>query len=132
MKRARILIVEDERLTAMSLQCELRALGYDVAALISSGEEAVARATELRPDLVLMDVRLEGAMSGIEAARQIRSFLDIPVIFLTAYSNEDIRRSAERAGSCGYILKPYEQHELQEALDAALGTLASVTKGDEP
>jgi CheY-like chemotaxis protein len=129
MSRARILIVEDERITAMSLQSELRALGYEVTALVSSGEDAIAKAKRHRPDLVLMDIRLEGKMSGIETAAHFHRCDDIPVVLITAYSSDDVRRSAEQAGACGFILKPYERQELDEAIRQALSLRALPTKG---
>jgi CheY-like chemotaxis protein len=120
MSRARILIVEDERITAMSLQAELHELGYEVTALASSGQEAIARANCQRPDLVVMDIRLDGSMSGIEAAKRIRELHDIPIVFLTAYSSEDIRVCAEQAGPCGYVLKPYDTQALDETIRRTL------------
>ncbi len=129
MSRARILIVEDERITAMSLQSELRGLGYEVTALASSGEEAIAKAKHHRPDLILMDIRLEGKMSGIEAAEHLHRSDDIPVVFITAYSSDDVRQSAEQAGACGFILKPYDRQELEEAIRQALTFRSLSTKG---
>ena len=82
MERARILVVEDEGIVAMDLETRLISLGHDVTAVVSSGEEAVAKAIETSPDLVLMDIMLKGQMDGVEAALQIRDHLNIPVIYL--------------------------------------------------
>src|SRR5687768_9361835 len=85
----RILIVEDQRLIAADLENTLRKLGYVMAGSVASGEEAVPKASETRPDLVLMDIRLRGDMDGVEAAQAIRAQLDIPVVYLTAYADEE-------------------------------------------
>src|SRR5207247_501780 len=116
----RILVVEDERITAMSLQCQLRALGYDVPALATSGPDAIRKAEETCPNLVLMDIRLDRGMDGVEAARQIRSRFGIPVIYLTAYSNQDILERAKVTEPYGYVLKPYEERELRIVIEMAL------------
>ena len=86
----RILIVEDERIVARSLREQLTSLGYEVVDSVPSGEEAIQRAEELLPDLVLMDIHLEGDIDGVEAAAIIRKQLRIPVVYLTAYSNIEI------------------------------------------
>ena len=78
----KILVVEDENLIAMEIQDRLKALGYNVPAVVPSGEEAVNLTSQIKPDLVLMDIRLNGSMDGIEAAKQIRKHLDIPIVFL--------------------------------------------------
>ena len=87
MVNARILVVEDERITAEDIKDSLNNLGYEVSDLVSSGEEAVKKVEELQPDLILMDIRLEGEMDGIDAVEEIREKYDIPVIYLTAYSD---------------------------------------------
>jgi PAS domain S-box-containing protein len=115
-----IMIVEDERIVALDLQQRLKALGYRVAALAARGEEAVAQAEETRPDLVLMDIRLNSELDGIEAAEQIRSRLQIPVIYLTAYADEQTLARAKITEPYGYILKPFEERELQTTIEMAL------------
>jgi CheY-like chemotaxis protein len=117
---ARLLVVEDERIVAMSLQGKLQSMGYRVAALTASGEEAVALAEQLRPDLVLMDISLDGAMDGVEAARIIRGRLKIPVVYLTAYSNRDVVERAKVTEPFGYVLKPFVDRELQIVIEMAL------------
>lgn len=83
MPKAKILIVEDEAITAMDLQNSLKSMGYDAPAIVPSGERAIKKAEELKPDLVLMDIKLKGAMDGIEAAGMIRNQPGLPVVFLT-------------------------------------------------
>ncbi len=118
--RARILVVEDERIVAMSLHHQLHSLGYEVVGKASSGEAALAKADELRPDLALMDIQLEGPMDGVQAAALIRERFHIPVVYLTAYSNRDILDRAKLTEPFGYILKPYEDRELHVAVEMAL------------
>lgn len=117
---ARILVVEDERIVAMSLRKQLETLGYEVVGHAVSGEEAVEKAGELRPDLVLMDICLEGDMDGVQAAALVRERFHIPVVYLTAYSNQDILNRANVTEPFGYILKPYEDRELHVAVETAL------------
>src|SRR6516225_7279940 len=92
---ARILVVEDEVIVSADLQDQLVRLGYRVAGAAVSGEESIRKASDLKPDLVLMDIILKGEMDGIEAARQIRDKLKVPVIFLTANSNDSILERAK-------------------------------------
>ncbi len=115
-----ILIVEDERIIALGIQKRLVNLGYTVSGLAASGAEAVRKATELRPNLVLMDIRLEGDIDGIEAAACIRRQLDLPVVYLTANSDPDTLRLAKITEPFGYILKPYDDRDLQTAIEMAL------------
>ena len=116
----RILIVEDERLVAMSLRKQLHALGYEVVQSVSSGEAAIKAAVESQPDLILMDIRLEGGLDGIEAATEIRKRRDLPIIYLTAFSNSDILARAKITEPFGYILKPFDERELHVVIETAL------------
>jgi CheY-like chemotaxis protein len=118
---ARILIVEDESIVQLDLQNRLERLGYAVVGVASRGEEAIAKAVELGPDLVLMDVSLAGPMDGIEAARQIRAVRNTPVLYVTAYAAalEDAERK-EILGPC--LSKPFRTKELQSAIARTLGT----------
>ena len=95
MPTPQILVVEDEGLVARDIQRSLTRWGYAVPAVVPSGEEAVVKAEELHPDLVLMDIRLKGAMSGIEAGELVRTRLDVPVVFLTAYADDAILARAK-------------------------------------
>src|SRR5215212_3631122 len=120
MASARILIVEDEAIIVMGLSLTLRTFGYEVAAHASSGEEAIRLAEETHPDLVLMDVTLSGAIDGIEAARRIRERLNVPVVYLTALADEDTMRRADATKPSGYLVKPFDEKELRDAVETAL------------
>ncbi|WP_145975974.1 ATP-binding response regulator [Methanobacterium congolense] len=125
---AKILVVEDELITAEDIKSGLEFAGYTVPAIVSSGEDAIEKAGELKPDLVLMDIKLKGEMDGIEAAGQIRVRYDIPVIYLTAYSDETTVQRAKVTEPSGYILKertglikkPFEESELHTAIEITL------------
>jgi PAS domain S-box-containing protein len=118
--RPRIFVVEDERIVALDLAHTLEELGYSVVGLAVRGEEAVARVKAVDPHLVLMDVRLAGSLDGIQAAEIIRRTHDIPVIYLTAHSdNETLRRAASTSAS-GYLVKPFKSPELRCAIEIAL------------
>lgn len=115
-----ILIVEDERVTALDIKNILLNLGYGVSGIVDSGEEAILKAGEWRPDLVLMDIVLKKKMNGIEAAKEIWSRFAIPVVYLSAFSGEDILEEAKLTEPFGYILKPYNERELKIVLQMAL------------
>lgn len=117
--RRRILIVEDQELTATELESTLRQLGYEIAAVVSSGEEAVRQARALRPELVLTDIRLAGALDGIEAAGLIRAELDIPVVYLTGHADEATIRRATATTPFGFLVKPFNERELRASIEIA-------------
>ncbi len=118
--KARIVVVEDENLVALAIEKSLTAMGYDVPLTTPRGEEAVQKVPEIEPDLVLMDIRLKGALDGIEAAERIRSTFHIPVIFLTAYADGPTLERAKVSEPYGYILKPFEEKSLQAAVEMTL------------
>jgi len=120
MSKITILVVEDESIVAKDIQNSLRKLGYNVPATVSSGEEAIAEAENHRPDLVLMDIMLQGELSGIEAADQIRQRFDIPVIYLTAYADESTLAKAKITEPYGYIIKPFKEIDLHTSIEMAL------------
>jgi PAS domain S-box-containing protein len=120
MKGQKILIVEDEAIVALHMAENLRSQGYVVAGKASSGVEAVRKAEETRPDLVLMDIVLKGEMDGIEAAQRISGRLDIPVVFVTAYGDEATLQRAKLTDPFGYILKPFKERDLHVAIEIAL------------
>lgn len=120
MSNARILIVEDEQIVAMDIQSTLESLGYKIVGQADNGPEAILKAAELHPDLVLMDIGLKGEIDGIEAATQIRAQFDLPVIFLTAFANQSTLERAREAEPFGYILKPFEENDLTIAIEMAL------------
>ena len=120
MDKAKIMVVEDEGIVAHDIAGQLTDMGYDVVAIVYSGEEAVEKARELHPDLVLMDIVLAGKMDGIEAADIIRSRWDIPVVFLTAYADQKRLDRAKLVYPFGYILKPFQRNCLKVAVEIAL------------
>jgi signal transduction histidine kinase/DNA-binding response OmpR family regulator len=120
MSGERILVVEDESIVSLDIQVQLGRLGYTVAEAAVSGEEAVRKAAEAAPDLVLMDIRLKGEMDGIQAAEQIRERFNVPVIYLTAYSDNTTLQRAKVTEPSGYLLKPLEARELHTTIEMAL------------
>ncbi|MBY0526827.1 MAG: response regulator [Gemmataceae bacterium] len=120
MSGTQVLVVEDESIVARAIQSELSNMGYYVSGVASSGEEAIRKAEETHPDVVLMDIVLKGDMDGIEAARQVRDRLDIPVVFLSAYEDDDTLGRAKTSQPFGYLLKPYEEKELHTTIEMTL------------
>jgi DNA-binding NtrC family response regulator len=120
MSPARILVVEDEAIVAEDLRDLLQELRYKVAAVVPSGHEAIAKAVELRPDLVLMDIKLTGAMDGIEAAVKIREQTGIPLVFLTAFADRRTLERAKTACPYGYLVKPFDQRTLRATIEVAM------------
>ncbi len=116
----KILIVEDEALVVKDIQMRLERLGYAVSAIASSGEGAIQKAAETDPNLVLMDIVLKGDIDGVEAANQIGSRFNIPIIYLTAYADEKILQRAKITEPFGYIIKPFNDKELHSAIEIAL------------
>lgn len=119
MTRARLLLVEDERLIALDVQHRLQRLGYEVVGTAATGEAAIDLARNLRPDVLLMDIQLAGDMDGIEASEIIRAGLDIPVVYLTACSDEQTLQRARSSGPLAFVLKPFGDRELTVAIDMA-------------
>ena len=117
MKPHAILVVEDERITAKYIATQLTEMGYAVAGLAATGEEAVRKAVELRPDLILMDINLGAGIDGVEAAALIRKQLDVPVVYLTANSDTATLQRAKLTDPFGYLLKPYEDGDLRTAIE---------------
>jgi diguanylate cyclase (GGDEF)-like protein/PAS domain S-box-containing protein len=120
MTKVRILVVEDESIVAADIQDRLEALGYEVPATVGWGEKAVELAGSLRPDLVLMDIQLKGRMDGVEAADQIRQRFGIPVVYLTANADHPTVQRAKVTEPFGYVIKPFEERELQTTIEVAL------------
>ena len=119
MKKAAIFIVEDELIAAEDIRQTINTLGYSVSGIARSGEVAIEKVRETRPDLVLMDIHLAGAMDGIEAARQIHSLFGIPVIYITAHADDELLERAKVTEPYGYILKPYDERELHSVIEMA-------------
>jgi len=120
MTSVRVLIVEDESIVSMDIQSTLESLGYDVVGAAATGEDAVSLATEKLPDIVLMDIVLKGDIDGIEAAERIRETMDLPIVYLTAYTDDDTLARAKLTDPFGYILKPFEERELHTNIEMAL------------
>jgi signal transduction histidine kinase len=118
--KEQILVVEDERIIAFDIKHCLENFGYIVPAVIAYGEQAIAKVEELQPDLVLMDMMLKGDMNGIQAAEAIINSFNIPVIFLTAYSDESTLKKAKATQPFGYVLKPFEESQLITTIEIAL------------
>jgi CheY-like chemotaxis protein len=123
----RILVVEDERIIAEDVCCGLKELGYSLLPFVDSGKEAIRIADEKKPDLVLMDIRLQGDMDGIEAAREIQSRMDIPVIYLSAYAEDALSGRMDMKKSSGYIPKPFSMLEIGVIVSLALATHKLIT-----
>lgn len=120
MSKGTILIVEDEPIVAQDIQNNLIAIGFTVCGQARTGEEALSLARKFRPDLVLMDIKLEGEMDGTEAAERIKEELGLPIVFLTAYLDELTIRQAKLSEPFGYLIKPFREKELQSTIEIAL------------
>ncbi len=120
MNKATILIVEDEAIIARDLQLRLESMGFEVPNIEVTGEGAVKKALEVKPDLILMDIVLIDSITGIEAAKQIRLKMDIPIVYLTAYSSENIFEQAKTTEPFGYLIKPIRNKVLKSTIEIAL------------
>ncbi len=120
MAKIKILIVEDESIVAKDIQNSLKKLGYSVMGSVSSGEKAIEEIEVDKPDLILMDIMLKGKMTGIEAANIIKERFGIPVIFLTAYADDNTIGKAKIIEPYGYIIKPFKEKELQTTIELAI------------
>jgi PAS domain S-box-containing protein len=115
-----VLIVEDEHIVALDMKFRLQKLGYAVSGHAKSGEEAIEKAHEFKPDVILMDIRLHGDIDGIEAAGEIRKSLDIPVVYVTANTDTEILQRAQRTNALGYVVKPFQEREIVVAIEMAV------------
>lgn len=120
MSKTNVLVVEDESIVSKDIQHSLKKLGYNVVGAAATGEKAVELAQEKNPDIVLMDIMLKGDMNGIEAADQIRSAMNIPVIYLTAYADEGTLARAKVTEPCGYIIKPFKEIDIHTSIEMAI------------
>jgi len=120
MAKARILIVEDDAIVATDIRNRVGMLGFEVCKMVSSGCDAVTQAGEKRPDLILMDIKLRGEMDGIEAAEEIRTRFNIPIVYLTAYADEKVLERTKKTEPFGYIVKPFDDRGLNVAIEIAL------------
>ncbi len=117
---ARVLVVEDGVIMARDIERRLTTMGYRVVGLSTTGEEAIRKARDVHPDLILMDVHLKGPIDGIQAAEQIRQAADIPIVYATAYSDDATLKRARVTEPFGYVLKPFEERELRTIIEIAL------------
>src|SRR3984893_13184454 len=120
MRSARILIVEDNRVVARDIEGQLMRIGHSVVGMTGRGEDALQLALSTRPELVLMDIRLEGTVDGVDAAEQIRRHCHVPVVFLTAYADDETVRRASLTEPFGYLIKPFEDLQLRTVIEMAL------------
>jgi CheY-like chemotaxis protein len=116
----KVMIVEDEAVVALHLRQELTKLGYFVAGVATAGEQALKMVEEVFPDVILMDIHIQGEMDGIETARRIPRYLHIPVIYLTAYSEDSTLKRAGDTYPYGYLIKPFLDRELHASIKMAL------------
>jgi two-component system, response regulator PdtaR len=126
---AKILIVDDEAIITMQLEERLSLLGHNIVGMVVSGEEAITKALQLKPDIVLMDIVMPGKINGIEAAQSIHEELGIPVVFVTAYADDVVIEKAKYANPYGYIVKPFNELELKAAIELALFRKGTEQKG---
>ncbi|MGP8217662.1 MAG: LytR/AlgR family response regulator transcription factor [Bacteroidia bacterium] len=120
MKKTSVLIVEDEVIIARDLSQTLTKLGYLVVGHCVKGEDAIEMVEEKNPDIILMDIMLKGEMTGIDAAKEIRKKFQIPIVYLTAYSDEDSIGRANTSGPSGYLVKPFKANDLRATIETAL------------
>jgi len=120
LKKSRILVVEDEAIVAMVIKRRLQDLGYIVSGVASTGKDAITKVEGTFPDLVLMDIRLKGDMDGIEATKTIKDRFSLPVVYLTAHSDDVTFKKAKETDPDGYILKPFTEKDLSTTIEIAL------------
>jgi PAS domain S-box-containing protein len=120
MTSAKIMIVEDEPITAEDLQEALIEMGYTVNAMVSTAADAIREAERTRPDLIIMDIHIRGDIDGVDAARTIRQRFDIPAVYLTAHADAETLSRAKLAEPLGYIIKPFQEPEMQATIEMAL------------
>jgi two-component system, response regulator PdtaR len=121
MKRKRILIVENEPVTAMDEHQIVSRLGYEIVGICGSGEDAIQRALETRPDLILMDLMLNDGISGNVAADEICAVYDVPILYVTAMGDKEKSNEATPPDNVGYIVKPYFEEELMTEINRLIG-----------
>lgn len=128
MYKKRVLIVEDSQVVVLELQERLKNIGYKIAGAAATGEKAIELTREKKPDLILMDIKLEGSMTGINATNEIQKFTDIPVIYTTAYSDDETLKDLNKTSPYAYLKKPYDDRELSTAITIALDRYENARK----
>ena len=121
MPSAQILIVEDERIVARDFSIRLRRLGHTITGIVPSGAAALAHVTTHWPQLIFMDITLEGPLDGIETAERILALYAVPIIYVTAHADQATRQRAWQTGPRGYLVKPFSDRELVSSIGSALG-----------
>ena len=127
-RKTKIMIVEDETITAMSLRTRLKSLGYEVCGLLSTGEQAIKHMEKERPDLVIMDIILAGKIDGIEAVKEIQLRHNIPVIFITGLYDEEMLKDAKNVKSSMLLRKPFGPDDIENAIDQIINEHKSQDK----
>ncbi|MDA8172975.1 MAG: response regulator [Nitrospiraceae bacterium] len=117
----KILVVEDEVITAMGMTDMLELWGYEPLEPAATASEALERVAAQKPDLVILDIRIQGEADGIETAKKIRQMIQVPVVFVTGYTDSEIRKRAEAASPAGYLVKPIDLDRLKSVLSSILG-----------
>lgn len=120
MRNKRIFVVEDESIVSLEIQSRLISLGFDIAGTADSGEEAIRMVLKSQPDLVMMDIKIKGELDGIQTAERIKEKFDVPIIYLTAFADDTTVERARVTGPYGYLIKPFEERELQITIGNAL------------
>ncbi|MCK5198557.1 MAG: response regulator, partial [Spirochaetales bacterium] len=115
-----IFIVEDEAIVALDLKNNLERIGYSVVGIVPTGEEALEKINDLNPDLIIMDIKLQGSLDGIDTAVILNEKYNVPFIFLSAYSDEGIIERAKHVQPFGYIIKPFGSNNLRTAIEMAM------------
>lgn len=128
---AKILIVEDEMIIGANISLQLSKLGYDVTGIVSKGEEAISHVKQNRPDIVLMDIQLKGAIDGIQTVSKMHQEMDIPVIYLTASTDEENFDRAKSTNPYAFISKPFKKLDLQHAIELTIDRLDKIRSGNE-
>ena len=132
MSDKRILIVEDDAIVAMTIEDSLHEMGYSIAGLAANADDAIRIAAEKKPDLILMDIRIQGDRDGIEAASEIARSQNIPIIYLTAYSDDETIRRAAKTQPYGFLTKPFRQKEMYSTIEIALYKHRIMHRDDAP
>ncbi len=125
----KILVVEDEMIIAAKISMQLTSLGYEVTGILPRGEQAIQHVKENKPDIILLDINLKGQIDGIETARQIQQFAEIPIIYLTANSDEATFNRAKPTKPFAFISKPFKQLDLQRAIELTISRMAENDTG---
>ncbi len=120
MSKANVLVIEDEKIVSMDIQMSLKKLGYNIIGAADTGEKAIELALELKPDIILMDIMLKGEMTGIQAAEAIKKEMYVPIVYLTAYTDENTLAKAKLTEPNGYLIKPFKEINVKTTLEMAL------------